>query len=407
MTSAILVSAQYQKDQNIEYYIKETKALAATLEIDIKEVFVQKIEKRNNATYLHSGKIDEIKTYIDANDIELVVIQEEITAAIERNLTAIWKVKVIDRTNLILDIFFTNAQSKLAKTQIEIARLEYNLTKVIGSYSNLEKQGSSAVSRSSGESKAELDKRRIRNQILKLKKDLNGQKKIREHKRQNRRGGAEAIISLAGYTNVGKSTFLNSLTTEDRQIFVKDQLFATLDTSVRRVENKQFGNYLFIDTVGFVSNLPHHLVEAFASTFEEILESDLIIHLHDASDPYIPIHHKIVTDTLNLLGASNIPTIDVYNKSDLATTDLHGLMISAKTQSGYESLFAKIYDTLNQGKKLTSLFFDYTQMKEYNFFKQNFHLETEIIDTEGISISLYLSDEIINRFQNFVQSDNF
>ncbi len=400
---AIIVSAIYQKDQNVEYYIEETTNLANTLGIEIVESFTQKIDKRNNATYLHSGKIDEISLYLEANEIDLVIIQEEITAAVERNLTDKWKIKVIDRTNLILDIFYTNAQSKLAKTQIEIARLEYNLTKVIGSYSNLEKQGSSAVSRSSGESKAELDKRRIRDQIIRLKRTLESQKQVRDSKRKNRRNSTESIISLAGYTNVGKSTLLNSLTDEDRHILAKDQLFATLDTSVRRVENKKYGNYLFIDTVGFVSNLPHHLVEAFASTFEEILESDIIIHLHDASDPYMEIHHAIVESTLNRLHANDIPVIDVYNKADLTEAKLEGIMISAKNKTGFDTLFDAINTELNGKKQLINFKFDYSQMKEYNFFKQNFKLESELINEHGIDISVYVDDSIISRYRKYIK----
>lgn len=400
---AIIVSAEYQKDKNIEYYMEETKNLASTLGIEVLDTFVQKMDKRNNATYVHSGKVEEIASFLEANEIDLVIIQEEISAAIERNLTDKWKIKVIDRTNLILDIFFTNAQSKLAKTQIEIARLEYNLTKVIGSYSNLEKQGSSAVSRSIGESKAELDKRRIRDHIIRLKRNLESQKQVRDNKRQNRKNATESIISLAGYTNVGKSTLLNSLTDENRQILAKDQLFATLDTSVRRVENKKYGRYLFIDTVGFVSNLPHHLVEAFASTFEEILESDIIIHLHDASDPYMEIHHQIVEDTLKQLKATDIPIIDVYNKADLTDTELDGIMISAKNKMGYDQLFAAINEQLNSSKYLTTLVFTYNQMKEYNFFKQNYKLETETIDENGIEISVYIENQVINRYNNLVK----
>lgn len=400
---AIIVSAVYQKDNNIDYYMEETTNLASTLDIEVVEVFTQKVDKRNNATYIYSGKVEEISEYLEHNEIDLVIVQEEISAAIERNLTDAWKVKVIDRTNLILDIFYTNAQSKLAKTQIEIARLEYNLTKVIGSYSNLEKQGSSAVSRSSGESKAELDKRRIRDHIIRLKRSLDSQKQVRESKRQNRRNATEPIISLAGYTNVGKSTLLNSLTDEDRQILAKDQLFATLDTSVRRVENKKYGKYLFVDTVGFVSNLPHHLVEAFASTFEEILESDIIIHLHDASDPYLQIHHDIVNDTLKKLNADSIPVIDVYNKADLTEDVLEGIMISAKNKTGYDQLFSAINTELNGKKKLTTFKFDYSQMKEYNFFKQNFVLESEVIDEHGIAISLYVEDSTISRYNYLIK----
>lgn len=400
---AIIVSAVYQKDKHIEYYMEETTNLASTLGIEIVEVFTQKMEKRNNATYIHSGKVEEIKTFLETSDIDLVIIQEEISAAIERNLSDAWKIKVIDRTNLILDIFFTNAQSKLAKTQIEIARLEYNLTKVIGSYSNLEKQGSSAVSRSSGESKAELDKRRIRDHIIRLKRNLESQKQIRENKREGRRNATESIVSLAGYTNVGKSTLLNSMTDEDRQILAKDQLFATLDTSVRRVEYKKYGKYLFIDTVGFVSNLPHHLVEAFASTFEEILESDIIIHLHDASDPYLEIHHQIVLETLNKLKVTDIPIIDVYNKADLTDNQFDGVMISAKNKTGYDQLFEVINNILNNRKQFVTFKFDYSQMKEYNFFKQNFKLEDEIIDESGIQISVYAEDNIINRYHSLIK----
>lgn len=399
---AILISAIYQNDENTEYYIQETTTLAETLDIEICETFTQKLDKKNGATYLHKGKIEEIKNYIDSHEIELVIVQEEISAAIERNLTKIFDCKVIDRTNIILDIFFSHAKSKLAKTQIEIARLEYNLTKVIGSYSNLEKQGSSAVSRSSGESKAELDKRLIREQILKLKRSLETSKKTRESKRQKRKESTVSIVSLVGYTNVGKSTLLNSLMSEDKQILAKDQLFATLDTSVRKVSNKKYGNYLFIDTVGFVSNLPHHLVEAFASTFEEILESDVIIHVHDASDEYQQIHHQIVVDTLSTLYANEIPVIEVYNKIDLIDSPVDGIGISAKENIGMDQLFDNINTVVNDKKKLLNFFFDYQHMKEYNYFKQNFVLESEVIDEKGIILSTYVNETIEQIYRKFI-----
>lgn len=401
--NAILIAAIYQESENIDYFIEETKTLGKTIDIDIVEVFTQKVKRRHPATYLHSGKIDEIQVYIEANDIQLVVVQEEISAAVERNLSKKFKVKVIDRTNVILDIFFTNAMSKLAKNQIQIARLQYNLSKVIGSYSNLDKQGSSAVSRSSGESKAEIDKRKIRDQINGLKKEIAASRNIREQKRLKRRESREPIISIVGYTNVGKSTFLNSLTQENRQILAKDQLFATLDTSVRNIEYKNYGSYLLIDTVGFVSNLPHHLVEAFASTFEEILESDLIIHLQDASDPYYQIHKDIVNQTLIDLQVAEIPILEVNNKCELLAKWPDGVSISAKEQLGYDNLFQNIRNVLNQRRKLSTLHINYQNMKTYYSLKSTHQLEQDLIDEAGVEISLYLTDEEIAKYAQFIK----
>lgn len=401
--NAILIAAIYQESENIDYFIEETKTLGKTIDIDIVEVFTQKVKRRHPATYLHSGKIDEIQVYIEANDIQLVVVQEEISAAVERNLSKKFKVKVIDRTNVILDIFFTNAMSKLAKNQIQIARLQYNLSKVIGSYSNLDKQGSSAVSRSSGESKAEIDKRKIRDQINGLKKEIAASRNIREQKRLKRRESREPIISIVGYTNVGKSTFLNSLTQENRQILAKDQLFATLDTSVRNIEYKNYGSYLLIDTVGFVSNLPHHLVEAFASTFEEILESDLIIHLQDASDPYYQIHKDIVNQTLIDLQVAEIPILEVNNKCELLVKWPDGVSISAKEQLGYDNLFQNIRNVLNQRRKLSTLHINYQNMKTYYSLKSTHQLEQDLIDEAGVEISLYLTDEELAKYAQFIK----
>lgn len=400
--NGILLTAIYQESKNVDYFINETKTLAKTIDIEIVEVFSQKVRRRHPATYLHSGKIDEVLAYIEANDIELVIIQEEISAAVERNLSKKFGVKVIDRTNIILDIFFTNAQSKLAKNQIQIARLQYNLSKVIGSYSNLEKQGSSAVSRSSGESKAELDKRRIRDQINGLKKEIDSAKAIRDNKRQKRRDSQEPIISIVGYTNVGKSTFLNSLTTENRQILAKNQLFATLDTSVRNISYKDFGSFLLVDTVGFVSNLPHHLVEAFASTFEEILESDLIIHMQDASDPYYSVHNQIVVDTLKSLNAADIPIIEVNNKCDLTDEIIEGINISAKNTVGYDNLFLHIVETLNVNRKLCKMFIDYNNMSIYYNLKKSFKLEHVNISENGVELSIYLNEQELNKYIKFI-----
>ncbi len=399
---ALLISAIYQRDTNIDYYLAETTTLANTLDIEVVKIITQKLDKSDNSFYLQSGKIEQIKEFTKQHDIDIIITQHEISARIERNLTNQLNIKVIDRTNLILDIFYLHAQSKLAKTQIEIARLQYNLAKVIGSYSNLEKQGSSAVSRSSGESKAELDKRRIRDKVIHLKKELQTQEKIRDNKRHKRKQNNIPVISLVGYTNVGKSSILNALTSADRQILAKDQLFATLDTSVRRVETKLYGNFLFVDTVGFVSNLPHHLIEAFSSTFEEIAHSDIIVHVHDLSDDNDKIHTKVVNDTLYRLGVSSIPVIDIYNKSDLVMAT-NQLSISAKEPMTIDVLLHAISKCLNEHRKLTTLHFNYTQMNIYNQFKQNHQIIDEFIDQDGITITLYLNEQLVNEYNYLIK----
>ncbi len=406
--NAIIVSTVLQTNDNIEYYLAETKNLAAALNITIVNVFTQKVNKINNKTYIHKGKVEEIETYLQNNEIDLVIVQDEISASIERNLTKIWNIKVIDRTNLILDIFFKNAQSKSAKNQIEIARLQYNLTKIIGSYSNLDKQGGSSVSRSRGESKLEIDKRKIRDKIQKLKTEILSEEKNRSNMRNGRKNSTTQIISLVGYTNVGKSSFINSLVSKERQIFVKDQLFATLDTSVRKLDNPKYGKYLIVDTVGFVSNLPHHLIKAFASTFEEIHASDLIIHLHDINNPSKDIHSNIVRETLETLNIKEIPIIDVYNKADLLNEENQAnekdkLLISTYTTRGYDKLFLTIKNILNESKELKTLHFAYTQMKEYNFFKSNFTFINEKTLDDGIEVNMYIDSNIANKFHYLIK----
>jgi len=273
--------------------------------------FVQRLENPDPRTFVGSGKLEEITAYIQADGIEMAVFDDELSAAQIRNLEGVLECKVLDRTNLILDIFARRARTAHARTQVELAQYQYLLPRLTGMWTHLSKQRGGIGMRGPGETEIETDRRVIRNKISLLKEKLKDIDKQKTLQRKNRESMVR--VSLVGYTNVGKSTIMNMLAKSE--VFAENKLFATLDTTVRKVV---IGNlpFLLTDTVGFIRKLPHGLVESFKSTLDEVRESDLMIHVVDISHPTFEEQIEVVRETLQEIGTSDKPTFMIFNKVD-------------------------------------------------------------------------------------------
>jgi len=292
-------------------YLEELAFLVDTAGGIVKEVFTQKLSHPDRATFVGTGKLDEIKSYVKAEEIDIVVFDDELSPSQLRNIERELNVKILDRSNLILDIFARRAKSAQAKTQVELAQLQYLLPRLTRMWTHLERQRGGIGMRGPGESQIESDRRMILNKIALLKERLKSIDRQAETQRKNR--GQLIRVALVGYTNVGKSTIMNLISKSD--VFAENKLFATLDTTVRKVviDNLPF---LLSDTVGFIRKLPHHLVECFKSTLDEVREADILLHVVDISHPSFEDHIRAVNETLKDLGALDKPTITVFNKID-------------------------------------------------------------------------------------------
>ena len=305
------VIKQGDEERQIMEYLDELEFLAETAgAIGVKK-FIQKVDRPDSRTYIRSGKLLEIKEYCEENEIEVVIFDDELSPTQLRNIERELNIRILDRTNLILDIFAQRAKTAYAKMQVELAQYQYLLPRLTRMWTHLERQKGGIGMRGPGETQIETDRRIIQDKISKLKEQLKKVDKQMASQRGNR--GSLVRISLVGYTNVGKSTLMNLLAKSD--VFAENKLFATLDTTVRKVviENVPF---LLSDTVGFIRKLPHQLVEAFKSTLDEVREADILMHVVDISHPNFEEHIKVVEETLKDIKAIDKPIFVVFNKID-------------------------------------------------------------------------------------------
>lgn len=315
---AVLISIIRPQDdeRKVEEYLDELKYLAKTAGIEADKKFVQRVDKPESSTYIRSGKLQEIADYSNENEVSYLIFDDELTGIQQRNIEKVVKPAiVIDRTSLILEIFAQRAQTAYAKTQVELARYNYMLPRLAGMWTHLERQRGGVGTRGGmGETQIEIDRRIVKERISKLKEQLTKVDRQMTTQRGNR--GQLVRLALVGYTNVGKSTIMNLLSKSD--VYADNKLFATLDTTVRKVviENVPF---LLSDTVGFIRKLPTQLIEAFKSTLNEVREADILVHVVDISHPGFEEQMKVVEDTLKDIGAGNKPVYVVFNKIDQYT----------------------------------------------------------------------------------------
>lgn len=320
LQKAVLVGLilQDQRSEVVKEYLDELAFLAETAGATTEKVFVQRLSSPHSKTYVGTGKLDEIKLYVEENKIDLVIFDDELTPSQIKNIEPELKCKVLDRTNLILDIFAKRARTAQSKTQVELAQYQYLLPRLTRLWTHLERQRGGIGMRGPGETELETDRRIIRDKISLLKEKLEIINKQNEVQRKRRK--EQVRVALVGYTNVGKSTLMNLLSKSD--IFAENKLFATLDTTVRKVVIDRLP-FLLSDTVGFIRKLPHGLVESFKSTLDEVREADILLHVVDIAHPNFEEHIQVVEQTLQEIKAANKPIIVVFNKVDLYFNNEH------------------------------------------------------------------------------------
>ncbi len=310
---AVLIGivTQHQDEEKLEEYLDELEFLTYTAGGEVEKRFSQKLDTPNPKTFIGSGKMNEVREFVEEHEIGTAIFDDELSPAQQKNIEKILKCKVLDRTTLILDIFAQRAQTSYARTQVELAQYEYLLPRLAGMWTHLERQRGGIGMRGPGETEIETDRRIVRDKIALLKKKLETIDKQMEVQRGNR--GQLVRVALVGYTNVGKSTLMNTISKSE--VFAENKLFATLDTTVRKVVIRNLP-FLLTDTVGFIRKLPTQLVESFKSTLDEVREADLLLHVVDISHPNFEDHIESVNQILSEIKSNDKPTIMVFNKID-------------------------------------------------------------------------------------------
>jgi GTPase len=333
MENAILVGS---------HALDELRELAVSAGARIIDEVIQRRDRPDPATYIGKGKVEELREEVLVEGVDLVIFDEELSPSQAKNLEEALDTKVVDRTGLILDIFSRRARTKEGKLQVELAQLEYQLTRLTGHREYLSRLGGGIGTRGPGETKLEMDRRQIRHRISTLKRDIEQMRKHRQLHREHRRRDQLPLVSLVGYTNAGKSTLFRALSKEET--LVSKRLFSTLDTLIRKIQLGKTFPILISDTVGFIRKLPHQLVSAFRATLEEVVEADLILHVIDVSDPDREEKKQVVLDVLSEIGAGGHPILTVYNKSDLleGSAPEDGSLVSAAAGEGLTELVDEI-----------------------------------------------------------------
>lgn len=392
--------------ENDEGYdtIEELAELAKTAGANVVARSIQKRRTPDNATYIGSGKVDELSLLCSETEAELVIFDDELTGSQLRNLETRLGVKVIDRTALILDIFAQRAVSREGALQVELAQMKYNLTRLTGQGTALSRLGGGIGTRGPGEKKLEIDRRRIRRRIFELGEELKEVEKQRSLRRERREKNATPLVALVGYTNAGKSTFLNAVS--NAGVLAEDKLFATLDPVVRQVTLPGGTQALVSDTVGFINKLPHDLVEAFKSTLDEVARADLILHVVDASSPYYDSQMAVVEDVIAGLGAAETPRINVYNKLDkLAAQPAakgEAAFISAAKGEGIEALLSRAEHTLGAERTVAELLIPYDKYEAVALIRAEGRILSETHEEEGTRIRAQLPQNAMHKLKRIL-----
>jgi GTP-binding protein HflX len=399
--------------KDAENSMSELAALAETAGSQVLEALIQRRDKPDPATYIGSGKVSELKAIVKSTGADTVICDGELSPSQLRNLEDRVKVKVVDRTALILDIFAQHAKSKEGKAQVELAQMSYMLPRLRGWGESLSRQAARAGGiggRGPGETKIEIDRRRIRDKMAKLRREILEMKVARDTKRQERRRNQIPSVAIAGYTNAGKSSLLNRLT--NAGVLVQNALFATLDPTVRKSETKDGRVYTLSDTVGFVRHLPHELIDAFKSTLEEVSSADLIVHVVDGShqDPLGQI--RAVREVVRDIGGEKIPEIIALNKADIADSEMMRLVmreepdaypISVHTGAGIQELIAAIESSLPRPKLEIKALIPYTRGDLVSRIHEEGEILREEHSAEGTAIQARVDGALAHLLEKFAQ----
>lgn len=408
----IVVGININSKNGFEESMVELKNLCMACDIEAIGELVQNSKQINKAHYIGSGKLDELKSLVNSEEVDIVIFNNELSSSQLRNVEKAIECEVIDRTALILSIFAERAKTREAKLQVEVARLQYLLPRLIGANENLGRQsgGVGTKNKGTGEKKLELDRRKIEAKIAALNKELEELKHQRETQRNLRRKSSVPQIALVGYTNAGKSSIMNSMIdtfkdSEEKKVFEKDMLFATLETSIRSIKLDDNKKFLLSDTVGFVSNLPHNLIKAFRSTLEEVCEADLLLHVVDISNPDYKHHLKVTNDTLKEIGAESVPMIYVYNKIDLVDdylTDKNGVYISAKKNLGIYKLVETISTKVFNNYINCNMFIPYDKGNLLSYLNDNARVIDRKYRNDGTELSIECSNIDYEKYREYV-----
>lgn len=390
-----------------EACLDELEELAQTAGAETVGRVIQKREGVHPGHYVGKGKIEEIEMAVRAYDATGIICDDELSPAQIRNLSEMLKIKVMDRTMLILDIFAQRALSSEGKIQVELAQLKYRLSRLAGIGVSMSRLGGGIGTRGPGETKLETDRRYIKSRIAELNRNL---KEIETH-RQLLRSGRERrgvpVLSLVGYTNAGKSTLLNALT--DAGVLAEDKLFATLDTTTRQVELPSGSGCLLTDTVGFIQKLPHHLVQAFRATLEEMRYADVLLHVVDASNPNREEQMEVVYETLKSLGCEKTPVITVFNKMDREVElplpydkrAAASCRISAKTGEGFPQMLAVVEEVLSSFRKPVTVLLPYDQGQLLSLLHERGDIRSLEHVPEGTKVTAYVEDALEKRIEKY------
>lgn len=435
MERALLVGVNLNDGEDYLTSLKELGALAEACEMEVTATAEQTLDQVHKAFYIGTGKVEEVKELAIECDVDVIIFDNSLSPMQMRNLQERLEKPILDRSTLILDIFARRARSREAKLQVEVARLQYMLPRLVGLHAALSRQGGASGSmsnRGAGEKKLELDRRVLEKRLSQLRRELKEVGQERETQRKQRMKTGMPRVALVGYTNAGKSTLLNAMLelygtdevdVEEKKVMEKDMLFATLDTTVRKIAPQDHHAFLLSDTVGFIHKLPHNLVEAFQSTLEEAKEADILLQVVDYSDAHYRDQIAVTNQTLHKLGADGVPMLYVYNKADLVEPEaLPGLAgtepgkllqslpvaaqdsiyMSAKERVGVEELIGLIETKLSGGYRDCTMLIPYTDgravsyLNEHGVVRQTQYLE------EGVQLSLQCREEDYQFYRDYL-----
>lgn len=436
MERVLLVGANLNDGEDYLTSLEELGALAEACDMEVAGRVCQTLEAVHKAFYIGTGKVDEVKALAEECGADVIIFDNSLSPMQMRNLQERLEKPILDRSALILDIFASRARSREAKLQVETARLQYMLPRLVGLHAALSRQGGASGSmsnRGAGEKKLELDRRVLEQRLAQLRRELKEVGNERETQRKQRVKSGLPRVALVGYTNAGKSTLLNAMLEfyggdetegQEKRVFEKDMLFATLDTTVRKIVPEDHHAFLLSDTVGFIHKLPHNLVEAFHSTLEEAKEADILLQVVDYSDEHYKEQIAVTNQTLKKLGAEGIPMLYIYNKSDLVSPDdvpglagvtperltEHlpvvtdaGIYLSAKKRVGMEELIGLIEKTLSGGYRECTLLIPFTDGRAVSYLNENAVVyETEYLEN-GVRMRVNCRQEDYGYYEKYLE----
>ncbi len=418
MEKVLLVGADDGSEKDFDRSMEELADLANACFMEPVGVITQRLESINKGLYIGAGKVKEVKEAAELFSVDVIIFNDALTPSQIRNLQKEIGKPVLDRTTLILDIFETRARTREAKLQVESARLKYLLPRLVGMHEALTRQGGtsgSMSSRGAGEKKLELDRRRIEHRISELSGELKEISKERQIQRKKRHESRIPLVALVGYTNAGKSTIMNGMIDkykkdEEKKVLEEDMLFATLDTTVRRICAGNNRDFLLSDTVGFIHKLPHDLVEAFHSTLEEIESADLLVHVVDYSDPFYLEQMQITGQTLAELHAGDIPVITVFNKADKCENTVSfprisgedKIYLSAREETSICMLAEMILDKVYENYRRETFLIPYSQGSVASYFMENTHIISKEYKEKGTLITVKCHRADVEKYAEYL-----